>query len=319
MKYSSTIRLINVIVCALLAAGFGYLAIYFGFLIAPYLWVGKGPIEPLPEMGLALPLMLGSFGLAGLLVSLYGLGNAVLSMIKEREDKLVVRTFGSYIAIGYLIAIFCLFNSVWLYRLTSSNLGFNDTAFVIVVFAVLFLVALIVSNIPVLKLFGETEELNKVMMIVDGAVAAGTLSIGFLFGLCFLVYNGSTGYSYKDITLRNMGVAALLLLIAGALSCAAFVGYMMSAKKGTISKKNGLLFEGSLLFIGGSVIFAGIVEWFSQSKDKLLVSFVGKTVQASNSNYLDFCVVAWIFGSLIILGALYLAFNTVKGGKKQAE
>lgn len=319
MKYSPTTRLMNVILCALLCFGFGYLAVYFGFLITPFLWVDRGPID-LPTMGLALPLMLGAFGLAGALISLYGLFNSVVSIMKEKDDAPVVRTFGAYIAIGYLIAFFCLFNAVWLYRLTSTNIGYNEFAFVITVYAVLFFVALIVSNIPVLKLFGEHEELNKIMKIIDGSLTVSTLSIGVLFGVSYLVLNGSRDVANKALVLRNMGIAALIFLVAALLGCLAFLGYGKAAKANVTNKKNGLLFEGSLLLVGGAIIFAGVAEYLSQSgKNPASVSFVYKSTPNTNPNYMEFSVVAFVFGSLIVLAALYLMLNTLKGDKKAAR
>ena len=320
MKYSPTTRLMNVILCALLCFGFGYLAVYFGFLITPFLLVGRGPID-LPTMGLALPLMLGAFGLAGALISLYGLFNSVVSIMKEKDDAPVVRTFGAYIAIGYLIAFFCLFNAVWLYRLTSTNIGYNEFAFVITVYAVLFFVALIVSNIPVLKLFGEHEELNKIMKIIDGSLTVSTLSIGILFGVTYLVLKGD---SYRipngAILLPNTGIAALVLLVAALLGCLAFLGYSKAAKANVTNKKNGLLFEGSLLLVGGAIIFAGVAEYLSQSgKNPASVSFVYKSTPNTNPAYMEFSVVAFVFGSLIVLAALYLMLNTLKGDKKAAR
>jgi len=309
----------NVILCALLCFGFGYLAVYFGFLVTPFLWVGRGPID-LPTMGLALPLMLGAFGLAGALISLYGLFNSVVSIMKEKDDAPVVRTFGAYIAIGYLIAFFCLFNAVWLYRLTSTNIGYNEFAFVITVYAVLFFVALIVSNIPVLKLFGEHEELNKIMKIIDGTLAVSTLSIGVLFGVSYLVFNGSGEVANKALVLRNMGIAALVLLVSALLGCLAFLGYSKAAKANVTNKKNGLLFEGSLLLVGGAVIFAGVAEYLSQSgKNPASISFVYKSTPNTNPAYMEFSVVAFVFGSLIVLAALYLMLNTLKGEKKAAR
>ncbi len=320
MKYSSTTRLINVIVCALLCFGFGYLAVYFGILVAPHLWVGRGPID-LPTMGLALPIMLGGFGFAGLIISLYGLVHAVLSIAKEKDDRLVVRTFGSYIAVGYLLALFCFFNATWLYRLTSTNIGYDEFPFVITVYSVLFLIVLIVSNIPVLKLFGENDELNKMMQIIDGAVAASTLSLGALFGVSYLTFNASGDVANKAIVLRNMGLGSLILLAAGILATVAFFGYQKADKANVTKKLNGFLFEGSTCLVGAAIIVAGVLEYLSQSgKNPASVSFVAKTTPNINGSYMEFCVMAWILGSLLVLASAYLVYNTAKGGSaKKAQ
>ena len=61
MKYSSTTRLINTIVFALLALGFGTLGIREGILVAPFLSVGNGPLGNI-DIGWGLTAMLGIFG-----------------------------------------------------------------------------------------------------------------------------------------------------------------------------------------------------------------------------------------------------------------
>ena len=319
MKYSSTIRLINIIVFTLLGVGFGFLGVYFGFLVAPFLFVGKGPID-LPEMNFGLPAMLGAFGTAGLLLCIYGLANSVIGLLKEKDDAPVRRSFGAYVGIGYLIAIFFLVNAVWLYRLTSSNIGYDDIAFVITVYVVCFLIAIIVSNIPVLKMYGEKEELNKIMKIIDGAFLAANFSLLLIFGLAFiLALNGAT-IAHADVIQRNLGIATIFFFVACALNLFAFIGYGKADKNGTINKVNGLLFEGGLLVNGASIIVAGVLEYLSQSvSHPASVSLVGKTVPNTNGNYLEFSIMAFIFGGVIVLASLYLCYSTLKGGKAEEK
>ena len=47
--------------------------------------------------------------------------------------------------------------------------------FVIAVYAILFLISIIVSNIPLIRMYGESEELNSIMRIIVGSLLAVTI------------------------------------------------------------------------------------------------------------------------------------------------
>ena len=318
MKYSSTTRLINVVITALLAFGFGFLGIYFGILVTPFRFVsGGGPLGVTFEnVGWGLFAMLGVLGLTGFAVSGYGLVMSILSVVRGNDDALVRKSFSSYVALGYVIALFFLINAVWLYRLTSTNIGYDDIAFVIIVYVIAFLIAIIVSNIPLLRMYGEGEELNKIMRVITGPVLALSCSLTLVYGLSFFLLPGDA-YS-RDVFARQLGIPALLFLVAFLLSGAAFVGYGRADKEKKISKLNGFLFEGSLCVLGVSTILAGVFEYLSQSaKNAALVSLVGKSVPAGNANYMEFAVMSWIVGGAFVLLSLFLAYSTFKGEKKK--
>lgn len=313
MKYSSTTRLINVIIFALLAVGFGVLGVYFEFIVAPYLWVGNGPID-LPDLGWGLVAMLGALGVSGLLISLYGLFTAVRSVLKGNDDALVRRSFSSYVALGYLVAIFFLINGVWLYRLTSTNIGYDDIGFVVVVYIIAFLIAIIVSNIPVLRMYGEGEELNKIMRIITGALTAIACSLVLVYGISWIVLASAGDVYQKAAVSTEFLVGTLCYLAAFVLVGAAFLGYGRADKAGVINKLNGILFELGLMVIGGSIIGAGAMEYVQQSgKNPPAISLVGKTVPTNNAAYMDFSIMAWIFGGVIVLFACYLLISTLNG------
>ncbi len=316
MKYSSTTRLINVIVLAVLAFGFGFLGIYFGILATPYLLTGvDGPLGvSFSNVSWGLFGMLGVFGLAGLFVSAYGLVQAILSVIRGNDDAPVRRSFSSYVAIGYLIAFFFLVNAVWLYRLTSTNIGYDDIAFVIIVYVILFLIAIIVSNIPLLRMYGEGEEFNKIMKVITGPIVATSAALVLVYGISYLVLAGAGDVYARGTFLRILGVPSLIFIVALVLSCLAFLGYQRADKANVVRKGNGLLFEGSLLALGAAVIVAGVFEYLNEApKAKAQVSLVAKTVPNYNGNYMEFSVMSWIFGGIIVLLALALIVSTLKG------
>ena len=317
MKYSSTVRLINVILFALFAIGFGVLAVYFGFLVAPFVWGGQGPIK-LPDSGaFALWAMLGSLGVAGALISLVGLFKSVVSVMKARDDAPVITSFSCYIAIGYVLAMFLLLNAFWLYRLTSANIGYDDVAFVVIVYIIAAILVLIGANVPMMRMFGEGEQLNKVMGILCAALFSVNLGVALVFGVSYFVVNAAEGIAFKSTVTMEMGLAALIPLVAAVLICVAALGYRKADKAGSISKLNGLLFEGALLIDGGAILSGGIIEYVLQSgKNPPLASLVAKKVASTSANYMDFLVMACILGGGLILLSLGLAYSTLKGGKK---
>ncbi len=321
MKYSSTTRLINTIIFAILAVGFGILGIYVGIFIAPYVWNRMNdPFGNVHDgIGWGLAAMLGAFGLAGMLVSLFGLFNSIRSLLKGNDDALVRKSFSCYVAVGYTIGLFALLNAIWLYRLTSSNLGYDDIGFVIVVFALVSIISLVVSNIPLIRMYGESEELNKIMRVITGPLFAGSVSVFLIYGISFLVLNGAASAYEREAGLIEFGSGAIFFLAASLLSCLAFFGYGKADKKGVISKANGVAFEGSLFVIGAAIVFAGVWEYLNQTnKNKNFSSLIAKTTPSTNANYLDFSVMSWIFGGLLIILAIFLCYSTLfKSGKEK--
>jgi len=320
MKYSSTTRLINTIVFALLAFGFGFLGIYLGILYTPFLWLQSTTPVDAGITGWGLSAMLGIFGLAGFVVSAYGLVTSVRSVLKGKDDDLVRRSFATYVSIGYLIALFFLANGLWLYRLTSSNLGFDDLGFVIVVFLIAFLIAIIVSNIPLVRLYGENEELNKIMRVITGPLAAFTCAGTLVYGLSFILLAAGSDIYGKANASMELGVGALIMLVACALSFLAFFGYGRSAKKGEVKKLNGFLFEAALCVLGGGILAAGSIEYvFQSARNPEAISLVSKSVPLANGNYMDFAVMSWILGSVLVIASVVFFFSTLTGGKKKAQ
>ncbi len=320
MKYSSTTRLLNTIVFALLACAFGALGIYFGILYTPYLWLQSTTPVGDPTIGWGLGALLGIFGLTGFVISGYGLVCSVRSVMKGNDDALVRRSFGAYIAIGYTLAIFCLMNGVWLYRLTSSNFGFEDLAFVIVVYLVAFLICLVVSNIPLVRMYGESEELNKIMRVISGPLAAVGFAGTLAYGLSYVILAASGDIYGKGKASLELGVGALVFLVVCALAILAFIGYDRADKKGVISKFNGFLFEGGLFVLGGGIIGAGVIEYvFQHVNNADAVSLMAATVPSTNSEYLEFLIASSIVGGLIVLLSLGLCLSTLRGGKAKAK
>lgn len=323
MKYSPSVRLINIIIFALLLAGFGFLGVWFGFVISPNLILGTSPSASidLPEISVGLSVMLGAFGLAAALMALAGFVYSVASFVRQSNSDLVVRSFTCYIGIGYIVAAFLFLNAMWLYRLTSSNIGDDDIAFVIVVYVILLIIALIGSNVPLMHLFGEGENTNKIMRILTSSLFMADLATGAIFGVMFLVNRFSKQiFAYSSAVLLKTGVLALMPLVGALFSGIAYLGYRNSEKHNTIKKRNGYLFETALFVNGGSIIGAGVFgQWqFDNVSDH--ISFMGKTYGAKFGSMLEFATMSYITGGLLCLIALILVYYTVFPPKlKEAE
>lgn len=313
MKYSSGIRLINVIIFALLTAGFVFLAVWFGFLITPFLWIGKGSPIDLPDISFGLAAMLGCFGLAGALIAGKGLLTSIFSMLRENDDEPVVKSFGCYIGIGYLVAAFLLLNAMWLYRLTSSNLGDDDIGFVVTVYVIALIVVLLATNVPMVRLFGDESQFNKVMQVLSYSLCSVSAAIGIVFGVAYLVTKTSSDPFYGQATVSlEIGVPAIIGLVACLLCLVAYLGYVKADKNKTVVKRNGILFECALVLSGASILVTSVFENIYQGASRpSAVSLVAKAIGMSNVNYLDFCITGYILGGAIVLAGILFMFSTL--------
>lgn len=313
LRNYTTMRYVNLCLFLVLLAGFAVLGIYFGFLFTPYIIVGHGPIEDIPTMSVALSTMLGAIGISGALVSGFGLYYSIMSILKN-DDSYVIKGFASYIAIGYIISIALLLNAVWLYRLTTSNYEYNELAFVIVIYLIALIVALIASNVPLVKLYGEETTPNSTMKVVVGALAAVDLGIALPFFASYLTSLSAGAFVNSTIVTAKFGSYALATFIAFLIFAFAFYLFSRGEKANKESKAGMGLFTGGTIVNGGAVLLAGI---FAQVfEDKKGVSFLSND-QAPIDTYLEFSVISYILAGIIILGAIGLVIYSLVPHKKK--
>ena len=314
LRNYTTMRYVNLCLFLVLLAGFAVLGIYFGFLFTPYIIVGHGPIEDIPTMSVALSTMLGAIGISGALVSGFGLYYSIMSILKN-DDSYVIKGFASYIAIGYIISIALLLNAVWLYRLTSTNIGYSEIAFVIVVYVIALIIALIATNVPLVKLFGEDERTNRTMKVLVGSLGAVDLSVGIVFLACALAFISRLGeVANSYLILTKFSVYAAIPLIAFVLFAIAYALIGKAEKKGVEDKAGKGLFVTSLAINGGAIIVCGVfAHVFCEKK----ISFLASSIQSTIPEYLEFAVVSYILGIIIVLAAVGLVLYTVFGKKKK--
>ena len=322
MKYSPSTRLINIIINAVLAAGFGFLGVWFAFLITPNLLTVQNSVVniEIPEISVGLSVMLGSLGLAGMLVSLIGLAYSFMAFFRGGNDDLVRKTFSCYIALGYIVAFFFLLNATWLYRLTSSNLGDNDLGFIITVFVILAIIALIATNVPLLHMYGEGEHTNKIMHAITLAFVASDLAVALTFGVLCLANLGNLGtFAYSKDVLTKAGIFALIPLVAALLGLLALFGFARAERRNVVKKLNSFLFSGLVGVNGIAIIVTGLVGHLHYENGVKNISFMAKLYGASYTAQIEFSVMSYIVGGILVLLAFVLAYTTIVPPNKRIE
>lgn len=316
MKYSSTTRLLNIIVFALLTLGFGALAVYFGFMVAPFVWTGKGAPVDIPDLSLALVLMLGCYGLAAATASVIGLINSVRSLLKSSDDKLVRKSFNSYFAVGYITSAAILLNAVWLYRLTTTNLKYDNIGFIVTVYVIAFILVMVATNVPLVKLYGEEENASSSMIVLLQSSFASGFGIAVPFLACFIfaAANGSANAGYKVMVWKFATYAAIPCI--GAL--VALVGVLLqnkADKAGSVKKSPAVLLYSSFGVYGLALIAAGIFSLVYRSTDSKFSLMNAKGV-GSWTYWLDTSVMSFIVGGVIVIAAIALVVLTLVSPKR---
>ena len=317
MKYSSTVRTINVVIFAILTAAFAFLGVWFGFLVVPFQWRG-GSGSPLaanfPSMSFGLAATFGVLGITGAIVALRGLVASILSLSRN-DDEIVIRSFGAYIGVGLVVTIFFFLNALWLYRLTTTNFKFDDIGFVIAVYAIAGIILMFVTLVPLSKIFGDHDRYNEIMRILSFTFGAAMLATAAVFAgaLITLLQNKATTTHANELLLE-FGMGALLPCLAFIAYGLALLGYKKADRNNAVSKPAGFLFETGLCLTGASIIVAGVLEQIFQTKE-LRISLMTAEIAAKNPNYMDFAIMSYIVGGALVLAALYFAFQTAKGSK----
>lgn len=312
MKYSSTIRILNLVLFLVLFAGFVSLGIWAGTLVTPFIIRGYGPID-LPDMSVALPWELGAFGLAGALMSLFGLLLSIKSVVRANDDRCVRDAISCYIGLGFLVALFLFVNGAWLYRLTTTNFGYSEIAFAIAFFLVLAIIVIIGVNVPFVKMHGDDVNQNSQMSLISGVSLCANFGVA-LPGILTIIFSASE--EPTRYIMPKLLTIALIPTVAFLLSLLAFFRYRKGEKTGAVSKLNAFAFEGSLLLDGAAIVAAGVFSYvYAQETSPAKTSFVSSTWNKPDVNYLDFSVMSWIIGGILVLVAICLIFSSVRPAK----
>ncbi len=316
MKYSSTTRILNLVLFALLFAGFGALGIWAGILVAPFMISQVGPID-LPSFSVALAWELGALGIAGWILSTFGLVHSVRGMVHANDDASVSNAISCYVGLGFLVVIFLLLNGAWLYRLPTTNFGYSDLGFAVAFFIVIAVIIAVAVSIPFVKMHGDDANQNSQMSLIAKlffSVNAGVAIPGVLLLICSQNVPNLKFFSAK------LAVLAFIPLAAAIASLVALLGYDRGIKNGTVSKLNGFLFEGSLLLDGLGFLAAGCFSYLLADENGYKkTSLVAKAWGKSDVNYLDFSVMSWIIGGLIILFVFAAIASSLRSSKSKGH
>ena len=314
MKYSSTVRLINTVLFALLGSGFLFLGIWFGIVIAPYMIIQTGAKVDLPtDISYALICELGALGLAAGAVCVAGFLFSILSVLRGNDDRLVVKAFSCYISLGFVLAIFTLLNASWLYNLTSINYGYSDTGFVITVFAIASLLILIATCIPLVHMFQQEPTQNKTLKILAGVLAAADFALLLPQGLTFFVTKNAPLFAYQDNYTNKLGMICLVLIIGLVVSCAAYLLAERDDRAGVERKPTALLYTLALMLQGGAIMTAGILESnnYQAKTDQSIHSLLSQTIRGGYKYWRDFSIMSYVIAGLIFLVALVFIYYTL--------
>ena len=314
-KYSSTPRFICLIVFAILTAGFGFLAVYFTFLIAPFVTkIPNAIIEMDYDIAFGLYAMLGSLGIAGTFVSLLGLFRSIKAIRKE-DDESTRRCFDGLFSLGYVVAMALFANAGWLILLTTKNFGNVSIGFVVAVYVIALILVLVGTNIPLVKVYEDDDEGVGMARILLTA----SLAVGLAVGVTML-YSGFVNLIGNSGSSNKASVYILkffLLAIAPVLGCVLAAIGLRAHKKGN-GKAGSLCLYSSLGLYGLGMLAAGAllsvtdnVKSWNNTGSLMENKFAAESV-VTNS------VLSYVFGGLVLVAAIVLICMTLKP-KKSAK
>ena len=149
MKYSMTSRTLCVVFHAIIAAAMGLMGIWFGIFVVPE-FLGSNPQQFYGNFGFDrngaffLWYELAVVGLSLFVISLLGLIDGIKSILDSRNDEPVVA------------AVFFALQGMLLWDLTANG---SNVAFVIVMALLIAIVLLIATNIPMVRLYDQRDQM----------------------------------------------------------------------------------------------------------------------------------------------------------------
>jgi hypothetical protein len=313
MKYSSSIRMINAVVFALIFVAFGCLGFYFSFFVCPDFFVPSGSSQAnnfIGNTGYNFPLQFGVLGLAVMLIAALGFALSLKSIRHENDDKIVRASFLCYVAIGYVFCVFFFLNSVLLYRL----IGKDQIAWWIVVSTILLIAALIASNVPMMKMLEDADS-NIILTVLTATFAIILFSLGLTLGITYLITLGAS--TNVGVIRAELLTYVLITLAAFLLSLFAAIVFFKNYKKGAQTKLPHLLADIGMIVVSGLFFGSSSFEYVYR---KTSSASYYNSLQGTNRAYagLDYVVMGYIVGSLLVIGAVVLLISNLIGDKKPA-
>jgi hypothetical protein len=313
MKYSSSIRMINAVVFALIFVAFGCLGCYFSFFVCPDFFDPSGSSQAnnfIGNTGYNFGLQFGVLGLAVMLIAALGFVLSLKSIRQENDDKIVKASFLCYVAIGYVFCVFFFLNSVLFYRL----IGKDQIAWWIVVSVILLIGSLIASNVPMMKMLEDADS-NIILTVLTATFAVVLFSFVLTMGITYLVTLRAQG----NVGVIRAELLTYVLIAFGTfvLSLAAAIVFFKNYKKGAQIKLPHLLADFGMLLVSGLFFGSSSYEYVYRVTSSKTYHV---SLQGTDAIYagLDYVIMGYIVGSLLAIGAVVLLISNLIGDKKPA-
>lgn len=319
MKYSNTSRSLSVLFHGLIAALMGSMGLYFGFFVVPQYFskIKMSFTKYLFTAPYLLYLELAVIGLALFLISIYGLVQAILSITKNSDEPLR-KSFTTFIAEGWVVAIFFLLQGTLLFDLIKND----SLAFVVIMSIIIAVIVLIGTNIPMVKLY---DGKNSTPLLSTLSLAFATV-FGCLAFLTLLSLIG--GYSYDGGKFQS---SVWILTELWVLFIVAAVAFGLLLATGLIVKKKGLTRVSNILAgglsslagvaIGTGLLAAGSLEIVWKDNPCHLVATSVDTYAFTGYGFGIMCLVIGALltiGSFCFFGALLSPKNNKSGSNVKA-
>ena len=322
MKYSMTSRTLCVVFHAIIAAAMGLMGIWFGIFVVPE-FLGSNPQQFYGNFGFDrngaffLWYELAVVGLSLFVISLLGLIDGIKSILDSRNDEPVVRSFNAFICDGWVAAIFFALQGMLLWDLTANG---SNVAFVIVMALLIAIVLLIATNIPMVRLYDQRDQMPLLVDFMGtGALVTGVMGVEALVAML----GASTWANQRGEVTNLLAVIVVASFIAFALLLVAWL-LSRNSKKNSKKVANGLT-SGAMAVVGVGLAVYGILDIIWQyapgsgNKTLLPVHLYSKNVGASGNTFdLGFGIMAIVLGALLVVGAM-VVFMIINREKEETK
>ena len=233
-----TSRTLCVVFHAIIVAAMGLMGIWFGIFVVPE-FLGSNPQQFYGNFGFDrngaffLWYELAVVGLSLFVISLLGLIDGIKSILDSRNDEPVVRSFNAFICDGWVAAIFFALQGMLLWDLTANG---SNVAFVIVMALLIAIVLLIATNIPMVRLYDQRDQMPLLVDFMGtGALVTGVMGVEALVAML----GASTWANQRGEVTNLLAVIVVASFIAFALLLVAWL-LSRNSKKNSKKVANGL-------------------------------------------------------------------------------
>jgi len=325
MKYSMTSRTLCVVFHAIIAAAMGLMGVWFGIFVVPE-FLGAHATQFYGDFGFdrngafLLWYELAVVGLSLFVISLLGLIDGIKSILDSRNDEPVVRSFNAFICDGWVAAIFFALQGMLLWDLTANG---SNVAFVIVMALLIAIVLLIATNIPMVRLYDQRDQMPLLVDFMGtGALVTGIMGAEALAAMI----GASTWPLQKKEVIYLLSVIVVASFVAFALLLMAWL-LSRNSKKSHKKAANGLT-SGAMGVVGIGLAVYGILDIVWQyapgSGNKkswpvhLYAKNVGVSTNGANPFDLGFGIMAIVLGALLVVGAM-VVFMIINREKEETK